>query len=471
MRTSEHNSTVVPPAIRENPKEWFKDEVLDSLGQKANIAQFVSFAPDLEQRYSSIQGFRNNHGFSSVEEAAGKLLMASAEKSVNVRSFLPSDPKSHEFIYGLTKNDDVASAVMRLSAQGLYTIVNETIDVNDGGVSGVSLGGVVEFAPQDTPRCVEKPGTVAFSHAHALKLLECVYGFKPNLSFDPEVRVEFSVHPKKRGVRCDHTIIWEIEDVGPTNIQAHTIWPNRFSKFIGDKAFGLLVANLIGMRVPRTTVIARAVSPFTFGKRTGSSETWIRTCPTEQVPGRFTTHHGWLDPFKLISDEDPEGTAIASILAQEGIVAAYSGALVSKNDGTPIIEGSKGSGDVFMLGLVGPEDLPSYVVNAVDHAYKTARKKLGPVRFEWVFDGKDVWIVQMHYGTTETTEQFIYPGDAARFHEFEVSDGIDALRLLIGKVRDTGDGIVLNGNIGVTSHLGDLLRKAKIPSFITHTAA
>jgi hypothetical protein len=53
-----------------------------------------------------------------------------------------------------------------------------------------------------------------------------------------------------------------------------------------------------------------------------------------------------------------------------------------------------------------------------------------------------------------------------RYYPFEVSDGIEALRELIGRVRGTGEGIVLVGRVGVTSHLGDLLRRAQIPSRI-----
>jgi hypothetical protein len=47
-----------------------------------------------------------------------------------------------------------------------------------------------------------------------------------------------------------------------------------------------------------------------------------------------------------------------------------------------------------------------------------------------------------------------------------VSRGIDDLRALISKVRGTGEGIILVGKVGVTSHLGDLLRKAEIASRI-----
>ena len=86
---------------------------------------------------------------------------------------------------------------------------------------------------------------------------------------------------------------------------------------------------MLDLPVPRTTVIARGVAPFRFGRTTETGETWIRTCPVEQVPGRFTTQRGWRDPFRLMAEEDPEGTKLSSVLAQEGVEAAYSGALVA----------------------------------------------------------------------------------------------------------------------------------------------
>ena len=53
------------------------------------------------------------------------------------------------------------SVLKRFSSQGLHTIVNETVDVNDGGVSGVLMHNVLEYSPDDTPRCVEKPGVAS----------------------------------------------------------------------------------------------------------------------------------------------------------------------------------------------------------------------------------------------------------------------------------------------------------------------
>jgi hypothetical protein len=48
-----------------------KDLVLDRLALIGNIAQFVSFGPDiaLPQRFSRISGYQPNHHFSSTEEA------------------------------------------------------------------------------------------------------------------------------------------------------------------------------------------------------------------------------------------------------------------------------------------------------------------------------------------------------------------------------------------------------------------
>ena len=52
------------------------------------------------------------------------------------------------------------------------------------------------------------------------------------------------------------------------------------------------------------------------------------------------------------------------------------------------------------------------------------------------------------------------------YHRFDVTKHIDELRDLIARVQGTGEGIILAGNIGVTSHMGDLLRRARIPSHI-----
>jgi hypothetical protein len=440
-----------------------KDSVLHRLADSANVAQFVSFDPNCRQRHARILGFETDCAFASIEQAAQALLESSS--SVNVRSFEPGSSKSREFIYGLTSTDQVASHVVRLAAQGLYTIINETIDVNDGGVSGVVLGNIVEFSPRDTPRCVEKPGTLSLARDLALKLLEKVYGFTPDFSrWQSTNRIEFSIHPIRRGTRQEHTILWEMEDVGEFGTSVEINWPNNFSRFIGDKAFGLLLADVLGLPVPSTTVIPRLLAPFSFGLRTGSAETWIRTCPAEQEPGRYTTRHGWVDPFKLMNDEDPDGSRIASVLAQEGIDAEYSGSVIVDSNGDIVAQGAAGHGDEFMLGRA-IDDLPARIRISVAELYEKAATHLGVVRFEWVYDGDSAWIVQLHKGGTSTLGNTIFPGEPTRFHRFDVREGIEALRDLIAQTGPQ-EGIVLVGRVGVTSHLGDILRKAGIPSRI-----
>lgn len=450
----------------------FKDAILDRVSGVANIAQFVSFGPDLQQRFSRVRSFAANFVFQDLRAASEALLNSAPDHSVNVRSFKPDNPKSREFVYGLTNTADAEAVVRRLAASGLHTIVNETIDVHDGGVSGVALGDLIEIAPEDTPRCVEKEGTASFSRELGLQVLERVYQFKPALDFGLDQRVEFSLHPLRRGFRHDHTIVWEIEDVGPTTSLADTRWPNRFSRFMGDKAFGLLIADVLGLPVPATTVFGRFLAPFSFGSKVGTSEMWIRTCPMVQDPGHFTTQRGWCDPFKLMANEDPDGIFIASVLAQEGIDAAYSGSLIVQADGELNIEGTSGYGDQFMVGIVQVEELPSAVKLAVRRLYDRAHEKLGPVRMEWVHDHSgNTWIVQIHRGATTSQGSVIHVGTASFYHRFEVSRGLDELRALISRVRGSSEGIILVGQVGVTSHLGDLLRKAEIPSRIEREGA
>jgi len=444
----------------------FKDDILDRLARLGNVAQFVSFGPDLSVRHVWIRGVPQGERFASLEEAVGALLTVSPEGSVNIRSWQPDDPKNRSFFYGRKEPGEILAELRRLAADGLYTIVNETIDVEDGGVSGVAFGDLLEFAPGDTPRCVEKPGACALPRDLGFRVLETVYGFQPALPERREARVEWTIHPLKRGYRREHTTLWEMETPGPPPVAPRIEWPHRFSRHLGDKAFGLVIADALGLSVPRTMVFPRRLAPFTFGTGTGSSETWLRTCPLEQVPGRFTTHRGWIDPFRLLREEDPEGDAIASVLAQEGVDARHSGALVAGPDGEPLVEGVAGRGDDFMLGRRPPEELPAGVESSLKDLYRRAAGRLGTVRFEWVHDGARPWIVQLHRGAAVSSGRVIFPGDAESYRSLEISRGIDALRELIAKVQGTGDGIVLLGRVGVTSHFGDLLRRARIPSRI-----
>jgi hypothetical protein len=443
-----------------------KDEMLSRLAAQANVAQFVSFGPGpgLPQRHSCLRGHRPDHRFAGAPEAVGGLLALAPAGSVNVRSFRAGAPRGGPFSYGLTRRDDVLAVLSARAGEGLHTIVNETVDVDDGGVSGVALGGLVEFAPGGTPRAVERPGTVALGHDAAMAMLATVYGFRPELDAAPGERVEFSIHPLVAGVRQTHTILWEREPAAPAApARRRLAWPNAFSRLLGDKAFGLLVADQLGLPVPATTVVGRRVAPFRFGRPTGGGERWLRTCPAEPVPGRFPTQRGWRDPFALLAAEDPSGGAVVAVLAQEGVAARWSGAALPGAGGGLLVEGVAGYGDDFMLARAAPAQLPDQVVDDVRRVGASAAATLGPVRFEWAHDGQRPWVLQLHLAATASSATTIYPGTPSRWHRFDPTLGLKRLRDLIAAV-PTGDGIEVTGDVGVTSHLGDLLRRAAIPS-------
>src|SRR5262245_13275364 len=78
--------------------------------------------------------------------------------------------------------------------------------------------------------------------------------------------------------------------------------------------------------------------------------------------------------------------------------------------------------------------------------------------------GRRAGIVQLHRGAVAGSGRTIYPGDSRQWHRLEAVEGIEALRTLADRVQGSDDGIVLVGDVGVTSHLGDILRRARIPS-------
>lgn len=438
-----------------------KDDGLVALSTTANIAQFVSFSrgPSPQVRHVQITHFDAGEVQRSPQDILQALIARAGR--VNIRSYEPSSPKSKEFIYGLSNVDEVMTAVRRLAAAGLYTIVNETVEVNDGGVSGVVLGDIIEFVPGDTPRGVEKPGTCSLPRAIGTRILRAVYGFSPSLDYPPNVRVEFSIHPQRVGTRHSHTLVWEREDVGLAQVKAAPRWPNRFSRHIGDKTFGLLLADALDIDVPATQATARRVAPFRFGHTTGTGEVWLRTAPAEQVPGHFTTQRGWVDPFALMAKEDPESVVMA-VLAQEGVDAAWSGATMPAA-GNPIVEGVRGFGDRFMQGEQSPDSLPKEVVADVQEAVHRLRKALGDTRLEWAHDGSQVWIIQLHMAGP-MPRGVVSPGDPREWIMFEPQDGLERLRSLIRDIGDADVGVEIGSPIGITSHVGDILRRARIPA-------
>ena len=305
-----------------------------------------------------------------------------------------------------------------------------------------------------------------------LHMLKTVYGFENTINFEDNYRVEFSIHPMREGIRRGHNIIWEFEEFSKEEIEVKMEWPNKFSQFIGDKAYGLIVADYLGFNVPQTTVIARNVAPFSFGKDTGLYERWIRTVPIVKEPGKYFTGDKWCDPFELIVQEERKGEKeinIASLLSQKGVEAIYSGgAIIGETENEDLIEGVKGKGDDFMTGEY-EENLSDEVIEKlkeVMNKFRSYNKFLGPVSIEWVCDGKEIWIVQLNQIKNVSDGTVIVEGKVSSYEKFYVSEGLESLRDKI-KTLDKDTGIELIGNVGISSHFGDVLRQNKIPSFIT----
>jgi hypothetical protein len=443
----------------------FKDEQLDQLAELGNVAQFVSFAPNCDQRFARILGESPNATHDGTEDAIRSLLSASRDKRINIRSFKPEMRQGNEFIYGIDDAGTALSAVNRLAASGMFVIANETIDVNDGGVSGVAQGGLFEFAPGATPRIVETGAVATLHEAQAIRILSGVYKVPPAVPKEHDLRVEFSIHPHKCGVRRTNTILWEAEETDIDNLDAPLRWPNLFSELVGDKAFGLLVADAFGYSVPHTTVICRKIPPFTFGTHTGEDTLWMRTAPKQADPGFFPTVRGWTDPFKIMEDST-ESSQLASLLIQDEVKAKYSGALISASGGGCLIEGVKGFGDEFMLGKSGPSELPIKIRERLSAFHEDVQSKLGGVRIEWAFDGSEIWVLQLQQIEAMSVGRSIVPGKAEREIAFDVSEGLAALRALLNTIKGENSGICLVGNVGITSHFADVLRRSGIPSRI-----
>lgn len=450
----------------------YKDAQLAALAEVHNVASFVSFTPyEPVIRHAVLPGRRLYRG-AGLDAAVERLLAMSSAGTVNVRTFRPRVTKGNPFHYGLTSADEVTRQVRAFATEGYHCIVNETIDIHDGGVSGVTLGGIAEFAPDDTPRAVESGDTARLPQPLAQHIISGVYGQGAKIPWDESRRLEFSLHPGPVGQRREPVIVWESEPTDPVVLSTYVSWPNRFSRLIGDKTYGLMIADGLGLPVPATTVIARRVAPFTFGKPTGSGEWWMRTAPASQAPGRFTTTRGWTDPFQVLAKEDPDGR-IAAVLAQEGVTAEYSGATMpTKAPDGHLIEGVSGAGDNFMLGSQNVNELPSEVIARVRTVLAQLEAKLGSgIRIEWAADAHAVWVLQLHRTHMRGAPGVFNPGTAEIWLPFDPTRGLEALSELIEEARSRGAGIEVTKSIGLTSHVGDLLRKAQVPGRLSPSVA
>lgn len=431
----------------------YKDDILDSLASHSNVARFASFAPDGRLR-RAVPPLADH---ATVEGAAASVMRSSASGMVNVRTFRPEAPEGNPFIYGIVDAAAAAQIAREHMAAGYHVIINEAIPTDDGGVSGVAQAGVVEVVPGATPRGVETSDPAALPADVAAEAIRLIFGVDITSALLAGERTEFSVHPYRCGAREEPVILWERRPVEASPATVKPSWPNSLSRFVGDKAYGLLMAHLYGARVPRTTVVSRNVAPFTFGTPTGEPRRWARAVPAVKLPGELPTYNRWVDPFGLA---DECGTALTSILSQDEARAAFAGAALVTSDAVTV-EGAAGSGDAFMLGATGAATLPDAVRSSVTGALVALREHFGTFSAEWVYDRSgDVWIVQVNQLSAAEVGEFT-EADAQEWVTFDGSAGVEALRTLLAAI--DGRGVRVTGAVGLTSHIGDILRRSGVP--------
>jgi len=463
----------------------FKDLVLVKTAENLNVACFASFGPDGTHRYTRIRGLAPDYPFENPEAVVRKMYEMNICELVNVRTFHPDKPEGNPFFRGDQKEkhgfdfkdpSEVARCVAEQFAKGLYVIINENIDPRDGGVSGVAFGDVVEFAACATPRCVDEDHEfpcAALSREMFCRLVQQVYGFELDFPYDHNHRIEFSVHPGPVGYYGDQMVFWQTQKMlGGKHLNAPPPrWPNRFSIWMGDKAYGLLIAYLMGFPVPHTYVVGRVLPMFEFGTRMHNGQgRWTRPCPAVPIPGLFTTARRAIDPFALVEREDPtDDKKILSLLSQEGVRPGYSGPAKTDTTGKLMIEGIRGQGDRLMVGEVTPErDLPRTVTRTATELGRNLSVSFdGPVHFEWVFDDKtkEAWLIQLHVEKSETEDDVIFPGNPTSWETFAFKPGdLEQLRIFVEGLKGTGVGIKLITNVSILGHVGDIPRNAEVPT-------
>jgi hypothetical protein len=123
-----------------------------------------------------------------------------------------------------------------------------------------------------------------------------------------------------------------------------------------------------------------------------------------------------------------------------------------------------------MLGTARPENLPADVLEDVRTLHSRISRLFGTVRLEWVHDGARAWLVQCHIGATETLGDVLVPGEPKAWADFDVNRGLQALRDFLNALPE-GDGVVLRGEVGATSHFADLVRRKGAPARVSVAAA
>ena len=429
-----------------------------------NVARFFSLHPLGLLRYSAGMG-----PMLDLRSSLTELKETASDGCFGIRSFLDGKPSGNPLFLHLNDEDKGVEIIESLQAKGYYTIVSESLDEKVTPLfSGVILGDRMELGFGTTPRCVDDPNirTAVLPLKLGKSIINTVFGAELPL-FKPRDRVEFTVTGTPVGALEQRHIVWEVseEEATMTNTEIG-IWPNHVSEAIGDKCYGLLVANAMGFNVPFTTAFVPNMQPFSFGRPKDTGTVYTRTCPATKSPGHYPSQRGYHNPLYAL--KHPESLdenfvqsqhvpPLASMIVQQEVVAAYAGVCIFNTDQPMRVEGTKGYGDNFMLGD-SHDDMPAEVTTKVEAIGLSLLQNIGNGEIEWVMhqDGT-LFVVQLckHKNvvlpTPEDFVEFAYKGhsDLERFREFCHN-------------HDNSKGIVVTGGASELSHVGQIAKQYQI---------
>jgi hypothetical protein len=159
---------------------------------------------------------------------------------------------------------------------------------------------------------------------------------------------------------------------------------------------------------------------------------------------------------------------LASIIIQEAVLAEYSGRALFRSIDDIEIQGVAGEGGAFMLGEKKNENLPQKLIKAVRETYEHTHHVVGPSGIEWVFDGNNVWVVQLNI-TDSSIQQAILDKNI-EWVEFHFAKGkLEEFRQKVMEFRGSDKGIIIIGDVSPLSHLGEIAENQGVPvQFIRH---
>jgi hypothetical protein len=117
------------------------------------------------------------------------------------------------------------------------------------------------------------------------------------------------------------------------------------------------------------------------------------------------------------------------------------------------------------------DELPNEVCRAVSQVQQRLQELIGPISMEWAYDGKTVWILQLHQELSPGSGDVIVPGNAESWYDFDVAQGLSALRELARTAARSGCGIEFKQGVALTSHAAAIVRKVGVPARVKVTSS